>query len=177
VRSAFAVLAATLVAVAATGCSSDDSNGSDAAATTAAEAATTTQSAETRPEPPADQSRWAQEVDEACKPWQERIAKVAPPAGSEELERYLGDTLPLIRKQVDAVDAVALPANEAEARRARLFVAGLRKLETALTHYRAALRASDAEATEQALRDANAAGLEARGAVAGLGVTQCGGYE
>lgn len=175
-RAAFAVLAATLVAVAATGCSGD-SDDPQSAATTAPPAATTTEAADTRPEPPQDQSRWAREVDAACKPWQERISTVAPPADASELERYLGETLPLIRKQVAAVDAVKLPTNAADARQARLFVASLRKLEQALTRYHAALRTADPEETEKALADANAAGLEARGSVTGLGVTQCGGYE
>ena len=174
-RAAFAVLAAALVAVAATGCSSDDD--SESAPTTAPPAATTTQPAETRPEPPAGQSRWAREVDAACKPWQDRISMVKPPAAASELERYLGDALPLIRKQIDAIDAVELPEAEADARKARSFLAGLRKLEAALTRYRAALRASDSAATEQALAEANTAGLQARAAVAGLGVTECGGFE
>lgn len=164
------VLAAALVVAAGTGCSSDD-NGADAAGTTTAAPTAT------RPEPPEDQSRWAKQVDEACKPWQERIDAVPPPADSDGLVRWLSETLPLVRKQVAAVRAVKPPAKKSEAERAALFVGALQKLERGLTRYHAALKASDAEAIEDALVETNAAGAAARGYAVSLDITQCGGYE
>jgi hypothetical protein len=68
------------------------------------------------------------------------------------------------------------PVKQSEAERAALFVAGLRKVERGLTRYRAALADGDAEAVQQALAEANAAGTETRGYALSLGVTQCGGY-
>jgi hypothetical protein len=178
VRLVFFALAAALVVAAGTGCSSDDSeSGSTAAPTTTTTTTTaTTEPAETRPEPPAAQSRWAAGVDDACTPWQERIEAVTPPADAGDLQRYLEETLPLIRKQVAAVAAVPRPAAAGDSRQVKHFVAALRKLEDALTRYVAALGAADADATKQALADANAAGVEARGSAVTLDVTECGGY-
>ena len=170
-RLALSVLAATLVVAAGTGCSSDDD--SDSAGTTTA-APTQTQ---TRPEAPEDQSRWAAQVDEACKPWQEQIAAVPPPADANGLERWLSETLPLVRKQVAAVAAVKPPAKQSEAERAALFVGGMRKLERGLTRYLAAIRAGDAVAVQRAVAEANAAGAETRGYAVSVDITQCGGYE
>jgi hypothetical protein len=170
------VLAATLVVAAGTGCSSDD-DGTDAAGTTVAATTAAATTAETRPEPPADQGRWARQVDVACKPWQERLAAVPPPANENALESWLAATLPLIRKQVAAVRAIKLPTAPGEAAQAKLFIGGIEKLERDLTSYLAATRAGDAAAMQQALAGANAAGVEARGNATALGITQCGGYE
>jgi hypothetical protein len=177
VRLAVPVLAAALV-VAASGCGGD---GEDAAGTTTGAAAisapaTTAEDYQTRPTAPADQTRWASQVDAACAPWQEQIDAVAPPADATALARWLDDTLPLVRKQVAAVEAVKPPAKAEEAERAALFVAGLRKIERSLTRYRAAIETSDEEAVTKALADANAAGAETRAYALSLDVTECGGY-
>jgi hypothetical protein len=175
VRPLVWALAAALVVAAAVGCADGDE---DAAATTATTSAppATTQAAETRPEPPEDQTRWAREVDLACEPWQVQIDAVPPPADAADLERWLDETLPLIRKQVAAVEAVQLPGAKSEAEPASRFGDGLRRVERALTRYRAALRAGDAEVAKQALAQAGAAGAESRAAALALGVTECGGY-
>ncbi len=47
----------------------------------------------------------------------------------------------------------------------------MRKLERGLTRYLAAIRAGDAEAIQQALAEANAAGAETRGYAASLDIT------
>lgn len=176
------VLAAALVVAAASGCANDEDS-SDAAGTTAAappaastSQGTTTDDNGTRPEPPADQGRWARQVDDACRPWQAKIDAVAAPSGSTDLDRWLGETLPLVRQQVAAVEAVKPPAKKSEAERAALFTAGLRKVERGLTRYRAALRDGDGDAVQRALAEANAAGTETRGYALSLDVTQCGGY-
>lgn len=171
-RLVVSVLAAALVVAAGTGCSSDDESGTDAAGKTTVPA-----TSDTRREPPEDQSRWATQVDVACKPCQERVDAVPPPTDASGLERWLAETLPLIRKQVAAVRAVKPPAKQSEAKRAALFVGALRKLERGLTHYLAALRAGDAAAIKQALTEANAAGAESRGYAVSLDITECGGYE
>ena len=170
-------LAATLLLVAAGGCGGGDDNAaatSPQPATTAA--AATTEAAETRPEPPVGQSRWAQQVDAACKPWQTKIDAVAPPASAADLERWLSDTLPLVRKQVAAVEAVKPPTAAAAAEQAALLVRNLRIVEGALTRYRAAIRSGDADAARDALAEAGAAGTEARTIALAAGVTACGGY-
>jgi hypothetical protein len=187
-----AVLAATLVVAAGAGCSDDDDDGVAAgttttAATTAVEepAATTAEEptstqpvgpTATRPEPPADQTRWAQQVDAACKPWQERIDALAPPADPAELEPFLADAVPLARRQVAAVAAVKPPTGAAEARQAALFLAALRDLERGLTRYLAAIRRDDAEAVQVALTQAGSAGAQVREYAVALDVTECGGY-
>lgn len=179
-RFALSLLAALLVLAAGSGCSDDGDDGS-ASATTADAAATEPEPAATtqsgpRPKPPEDQSRWAKQVDAACKPWQDRINAVPPPADAAGLERWLADTLPLVRKQVAAVKAVKPPVKAEEARRAKLFVAGLEKLERSLIQYRAAIRAGKPAAVQKAVVDANAAGSETRGYAVSLDVTECGGY-
>ena len=176
-RLTLSVLAATLVVAAGTGCSSDDDNGSAAATTVAATTAVTTAPTDTRPEPPADQGRWAREVDAACKPWQERIDAVPPPLDESGLETWLAETLPLIRKQLAAVRAVKPPDSKSEATEADRFIGDAQRLEGALTSYLTAVRAGDATAMQQALANANAAGVEARVKAAALGITECGGYE
>jgi hypothetical protein len=170
-------LAAAVILVAAGGCGGDGEGG-DAAGTTTRPPAESTPAPTTdaRPEPPEDQGRWARQVDAACKPWQSKLDAVAPPAGATDLDRWLAETLPLVRKQVAAVEAVKPPAKESEAERATLFIAGLRKVERGLTRYRAALSDGDTEAVQQALAEANAAGTETRGYALSLAVTQCGGY-
>jgi len=181
-----AALAATLLLVAAGGCGDgdDEATGTTGTATappveSTAEPATTaeeTTSAETRPEPAEDQGRWAQQVDAACKPWQVKIDAVAPPATATDLERWLGEALPLIREQVAAVEAVKPPTAAAAAGQATVLVSNLRIVERALTHYRAALLAGDADAAKDALATAGAAGIEARTTALAAGVTECGGY-
>jgi hypothetical protein len=175
VRLALGVLAAAL-AVAASGCGGDED---EAGATGAAATAAATTAAElypTRPATPDDQTRWAGQVDEACAPWQARIDAVPPPVTASGLNRWLRDTLPLVRKQIAAVEAVKPPAKEDEAERAALFLGGLRKIEQALTRYRAAVLKNDPKAIEKALAEANAAGTETRGYALSLDVTRCGGY-
>jgi hypothetical protein len=170
-------LAAALLLAAAGGCGGgDDETTGTTAPLAAATTVGATTAAETRPEAPEDQGRWARQVDAACEPWQAKLDAVAPPAGATDLDRWLGETLPLVRRQVAAVEAVKPPAKTSEAERATLFVAGLRKVESGLTRYRAALRDGDPEAVQQALAEANAAGTETRGYALSLAVTQCGGY-
>jgi len=168
------MLAATLAVAAASGCSGDKGSEPATTGTTVADAATTTSGA--RPEAPDDQSRWSAQVDSACEPSQERIDAIAPPAGAGDLDRWLSQTLPLVRDQLAAVEAVKLPAKESESRRASLFVRGLRKVERGLTRFQTAIRANDAPAVQRALAEANAAGAETRSYALSLGVTLCGGY-
>ncbi len=183
------VLAAALVVAAGTGCSGDDRT--DAAdttsqTTTAASATKTTKAVEktettetqpdTRPEPKPDQSRWARQVDAVCKPWQRRIDALAPPSDAASLERFLAEVVPLAHKQVAFVKAVKPPADDDEARMAKLFVAAIEQLESGLTRYLAAIRRNDAAAVQKALTDANAAGAQARGYAVSLNITECGGY-
>lgn len=172
-RLALSVLAAALVVVAGSGCSGDKNS---EAVTTGTVADSPTTTSDTRPEAPDDQSRWSAQVDSACAPSQERIDAIAPPAGAEDLDRWLSETLPLVRNQLAAVEAVKLPAKESEAKRAALFVRGLRKVERALGRFRTAINANDAKAIHQALAEANAAGTETRGYALSLGITRCGGY-
>jgi hypothetical protein len=157
---------------------SPEATTADATTAQATTAQETTEETDTtgRPEPPSDQSRWAAQVDDVCKPWQEKIDAVPPPTDVSSLEAWLGDTLPLVRKQVAAVKAVKPPAKAEEARRARLFIGALQKIERALTRYHAAIVANNAQAVQKWLSQANAAGAEARGYAASLDVTQCGGY-
>jgi hypothetical protein len=203
VRSTLSVLAAALVRAASTGCSEDKDAAGEAGATTAAPATTAAAPATTtepstdtrpaattartttgksgtsggRPEPPADQSRWAAQVDDACKPWQKKLDAVPPPTDITSLENWLAKSLPLVRKQVAAVKAVKLPATPSELRTAALFVSSLQNIERALTRYLAAIRADDAAAVQAALLQANTAGAQARNYASTLEVTECGGYK
>ena len=68
------------------------------------------------------------------------------------------------------------PTAADNAERAALFIGKLRIVEQALTKYRAALRANNAQATREALAEAGAAGAEARTVALAAGVTECGGY-
>ena len=179
-RFALSLLAAVLVLAAGSGCSDDGDEGSTTG-TTAAGALTEPEPAATiqsgpRPKPPADQSRWAKQVDAACKPWQARIDELAPPATAAELEAWLGGLLPLVRKQVSAIRDVKPPAKPDEARKAALFIENMTKLERSLTRYQAAIKAGDTAAIQRSLREANAAGAASRAYALSLDVTECGGY-
>jgi hypothetical protein len=187
VRLLTCALAATLVVAAASGCGGDEDGAAGTTAstptattpqpaTTTGRRVTTQENEYARPEPPDDQTRWSGQVDAACELWQARIDAVAPPADPDGLERWLGEALPLVRKQVAAVEAVRLPAAQSEAEPASRLVQDLRRVERALTRYQAAVRTSDADAAQQALAEAGAAGAEARTSARALGVTQCGGY-
>jgi hypothetical protein len=170
VKSALSVLAAALVVAAGTGCSQDKQ-----AQSPGTTGATTTVS--TRPKPLPNQSRWAKQVDSACKPWQKQIDAVTPaPTDTASLTKWLERALPLVRKQVAAVDAVKPPAKEEEARKVTLFVDGLQKTEGALTRYLAAIRANQPAKVRKALADASAAGPATRAYAVSLDVTGCGGY-
>jgi hypothetical protein len=175
VRLALGALAVAL-AVAASGCGDDSESGATSTAAPPPATSVVTTEAETRPEAPVDQSRWATEVDAACAPVQDQLDAVPPPADPSELGRWLRATLPLVRKQVAAVDAIPLPADKDEAQQAELFVAGLHDLERAITHYGAALEQNDPAATEKALAEASAAGTKTREYALALDITQCGGY-
>jgi hypothetical protein len=173
VRFALSVLAATMAVAASTGCSGDDENGG--APGTAAETSAADVSA-TRPVPPPDQSRWAQEVDSACVTTQEQIDAIPAPTDATSLEAWGAQTLPLLHDQIEAVKAVKQSTKEEETRRAALFVESLEGIEQALTRYLDAIRAGDSEAVTAALADANEAGAQARAYALSLDVTRCGGY-
>ena len=83
--------------------------------------------------------------------------------------------MPLVRKQVAAVEAVKPPTAAATAEQAALLLRNLHIVERALTSYRAAL-AGNADAAKDALAEAGAAGIEARTTAVAAGVTACGGY-
>jgi len=188
------VLATTLVMVAAAGCSGggdDDAagtGGSTVAATTAEPAVESTgaattaelpdpaESTATRPEAPADQSRWAAQVDAACKSWQAQIDQLPAPADAAGLESWLDELLPLARRQLAAVKAVKPPAKQSEAAQAARFIESLTTLERSLTRYRAAIVKGDDKAVGVALVEANAAGAAARNYALVLDITECGGY-
>jgi len=173
VRFALSVLAATLVVAAGTGCSEDKQAKSPGTTT----GQTTTSQGSTRPKPLPTQSRWAKQVDDVCKPWQERIDAVTPaPTDAASLETWLENTLPLVRKQIAAVKAVKPPVKEDEARKVRLFFESLEKTERALTRYLAAIRKNAPAKVRRALAEAGAAGAAARAYAVSLNITECGGY-
>lgn len=160
------MLAATLVITACTGCSNSKQ--------TQAPGTTTTS---TRPARLANQSRWAKQVDAACKPWQGRIDAVTPaPVDVASLQVWLGRALPLVRKQIAAVEAVPPPEKQVEARKVALFLESLQKTERALTRYLSAIRKNAPAKERRALAEASAGGAAARGYAASLDITQCGGY-
>lgn len=175
------LLAALAAAAALAGCThgsdADEEAGSPSVTSPPATAATTPAPVETRPEPAEDQSRWARQVDAACRPVQERIDAIPPPTDATGLERWLSEVLPLARRQLAAVKAVKPPAKESEAERAQLFVASLTDVERGLDRYLAAVRAGDTEAVADALAKTGAAGAAARSYAVSLGLTACGGYE
>ncbi len=173
-RFAFSVLAAALVVAAGTGCSEDKQAGSS---TSGSQSTSPADATATRPTPPEDQSRWAQQVDDACKPWQEKIDAVSPaPSDVASLQSWLEQTLPLLREQLAAVKAVKPPAKADEARKRNLFSNALHKTERALTRYLSAIRADAPAKVRKALADAGAAGAAARAYAVSLDLTQCGGY-
>jgi hypothetical protein len=136
---------------------------------------TTTTSA--RPKVQPTQSRWAKEVDAACKPWQRRIDAVTPaPTNNASLQVWLTRTLPLVRKQIAAVDAVEPPNDQAEAKKVTKFLAGLHKTERALTRYLAAVRSGATAKAQKTLSEASASGAALRAQAKALDITQCGGY-
>lgn len=170
-KFALSVLAAALAVAAGTGCSEDKQAGSSTATTG------TTNPTATRPKPLPNQSRWAKQVDSACKPWQERIDAVTPsPTNAASLQKWLEHALPLVRQQIAAVKAVKSPAKADEARKANLFLGGLQKTERALTRYLAAIQANQPAKVRKALADAGAAGAATRAYAVSLDVTGCGGY-
>lgn len=178
-RSIISVLAASLLLAAGTGCGGDEEEsggGTTTAAAATTDAATTEADDYARPEPAADQSRWAKQVEAACAPVQRQIDALPQPTDAASLETWVGRVLPLVRKETAAVKAVKPPTKDEEARRAGLFIESLEKLDDALTRYLAALREGDTGAIEAALTDANAAGAEARAYAVSLDVTGCGGY-
>ena len=157
------------------GCVTACSGNKQAQATSTASATTTTTSA--RPKRLPNQSRWAKQVDAACKPWQKQIDAVTPaPIDVPSLQKWLDQALPLVRKQLAAVKAVKLPENEDEATKVRLFLASLEKTERALTTYLAAIHEHAAAKAQKALDDAGASGSAARADAVSLDITQCGGY-
>jgi hypothetical protein len=174
VRFTLSVLAAALVVAAGTGCSEDKQAGKSQ---TAGSTTTTVPTVVARPSPKSNQSRWAKQVDVACEPWQARIDKVTPqPTDAASLQKWLERTLPLVRKQLAAVEAVKPPVKADEARKVRLFLNAVRKTERALTRYLAAIRQDAAAKVQKALADAGTTGGAARTYAASLGITQCGGY-
>jgi hypothetical protein len=190
VRSTLSVLAAALVMAAGTGCSEDKDDDGAAASSTTAPATTTeqntaatepatTERAETtttgtttaaQPKP----SRWAMQVDAACRPWQAKLNAVKPPSDPTQLAASLASTLPLIRREIAAVKGIKLPMDADEAATAKLFVAGLQRIERELTKYVAALRADNAQAVQSAIVQVNTAGAETRTLAASLQITHCG---
>jgi hypothetical protein len=171
-RLALPLVAATLVITGGTGCGANDAQSPG----TSTSPASTAQS--TRPKPPAHQSRWARQVDVACKPWQKRIDAVTPaPVDTISLKKWLGRALPLVRKQIAAVEAVKPPADEGEARKVSVFLGALQKTERSLTDYLAAISANaSANVQQKALADASRTGSTARAYAQSLNITQCGGY-
>ena len=189
-RALVTVLAAILVVAAGTACAGDDEPENGAApvaiagatepaatepAFTLTEPDAATDRSDTRPEPEANQSRWAQEVDAACRQWQERLDALERPSDAASLEAFLVEALPLIRNQIAAVTAVP-PEDSRQADEAKLLVAGMRRVADALARYRTALAAGNATAAQTALAEAGAAGTETRERARALGVTACGGY-
>jgi hypothetical protein len=131
----------------------------------------------TPPKPLPNQSRWAKQVDVACKPWQERIDAVSPaPTNTASLRIWLKQALPLIRKQIAAVEEVKPPAKQDEARKVTRFIDSLRRTERELTRYLAASRANAPTEARRAFAEASASGAAARTEAASLDVTKCGGY-
>jgi hypothetical protein len=156
------------------GCVTACSGKKQAQATSTASATTTTS---TRPKRLPNQSRWAKQVDAACKPWQKQIDAVTPaPVDVPSLQKWLDRALPLVRKQLAAVKAVEPPANQDEATKVKLFLASLDKAERALTNYVVAIHQHASTKAKNALAAAGTAGSAARADAVSLDITQCGGY-
>ena len=161
-RLAFSALAAALLVAAAAGCG-------DKQATTTAAA--------TPPTVLPTQSRWAKQVDVVCKPWQDRIDAIRPPPTSvASLQTWLARALPLVRKQIAAVEKVPPPERTSEARKVTRLLDSLNATERALTRYLAAVNAKAQTKAQTALTTAATAGAKARALSLSLDITQCGGY-
>ena len=161
-RLAFSALAAALLVAAAAGCG-------DKQATTTAAA--------THPTVLPTQSRWAKQVDVVCKPWQDRIDAIRPPPTSvASLQTWLARALPLVRKQIAAVEKVPPPERTREARKVTRLLDSLNATERALTRYLAAVNAKAQTKAQTALTPAATAGAKARALSLSLDITQCGGY-
>src|SRR5512132_2153111 len=160
-RLALSALAAALLAAATAGC------GDKQATTTAAT---------TRPTV-LPQSRWAKQVNVVCKPWQDRIDAIRPaPTSVATLQTWLARALPLVRKQIAAVEKVPRPESTTEARKVTRLLDSLNTTERALTRYLAAVNAKAQAKAQTALTTAATAGAKARALSLSLGITQCGGY-
>ena len=161
-RIVLAALAAGLVVIASAGC------GDNKATTTAAA---------TRPTQLPTQSRWAKQVDVACKPWQNRIDAITPPPTTvASLQAWLTRALPLVRKQVAVVERVQPPASASQARKVTRFLTSLTQTERALTRYLAAVNAKSQSRAQTALTAAATSGAKARTLAQSLDITKCGGY-
>jgi hypothetical protein len=161
-RLALSALAAALLVAAAAGCG-------DKQATTTAAA--------THPTVPPTQTRWAKQVDVVCKPWQDRIDAIRPPPTSvASLQTWLARALPLVRKQIAAVQKVPPPESTSEGRKVTRLLHSLNTTERALTRYLAAVYAKTPAKAQTALTTAATAGAKARALSSSLDITQCGGY-
>jgi hypothetical protein len=161
-RLAFSALAAALLVAAAAGCGDKQA---------------TTTTAATHPTVLPTQSRWAKQVDVVCKPWQDRIDAIRPPPTSvASLQTWLARALPLVRKQIAAVQKVPPPESTREARKVRRLLDSLNTSERALTRYLAAVNAKAQTKAQTALTTAATAGAKARALSLSLDITQCGGY-
>jgi hypothetical protein len=155
-------LAAALLVAAAAGCG-------DKQATTTAAA--------THPTVLPTRSRWAKQVDVVCKPWQDRIDAIRPaPTSVASLQMWLARALPLVRKQIAAVEKVPPPESTSEARKVTRLLDSLNTTERALTRYLAAVNAKTQAKAQTALTTAAAAGAKARALSLSLDITKCGGY-
>ncbi|HEX7311754.1 MAG TPA: hypothetical protein VF232_11285 [Gaiellaceae bacterium] len=161
-RLALSALAAALLVAAAAGC------GGKQATTTAAA---------THPTALPTQSPWAKQVDVVCKPWQDRIDAIRPPPTTvASLQKWLARALPVLRKQIAAVEKVPLPESTSEARKVRRLLDSLNTTERALTRYLAAVNAKAQAKAQAALTSAATAGAKARALSLSLDITRCGGY-
>src|SRR5437867_2080654 len=107
-RLTLSMLAATLVVAAGTGCGNTKQAQEPATSTSS-----TTNAIPKRPESRPTRSSWAKQVDVACKPWQKRIDAIRPePVDTVSLQAWLKRALPLVRKQIAAVEAVKRPTKQ-----------------------------------------------------------------
>jgi len=161
-RFVLCALAAALLVAAAAGC------GDKQATTTAAT---------TRPTVLPTQSRWAKQVVVVCKPWQDRIEGIRPaPTNVASLQTWLARALPLVRKQIAAVERVPPPTSAGEAKKVTRFLDSLNTTQRELTRYLAAVNAKAQAKAQTALTTAATAGAKARALSLSLDITQCGGY-
>src|SRR4029450_12109082 len=123
------------------------------------------------------QAPWAKQVDVVCKPWQDRIDAIRPPPTSvASLQTWLARALPLVRKQVAAVEKVPPPQSTREARRVTRLLDSLNATERALTRYLAAVKAKAQAKAQTALTTVATVGAKARALSVSLDITQCRGY-